>query len=1103
MVSGRKPAGRMLRGMATLGLTMLLIACGNGSQKPRQDQSGSIPGQTATPVAGTNQTAPSAQLSGAGQPPQQVVKVGNRPVPRPTPDVGFGQADVVFLPLNDDSGECFYVTWELRYYVRAAIKSLLTPYVEFTAADEVVADQKIWALKSESWVPFKPSEVLQMGRTFNARFAVLPVIHKADNGGIVATVSIFDIGSGQRTDTPAVQSAENIRSPQEAQRILLEASLAATEILGAKLGKEIKVPRAGTAPPPGSDDLLNDAASLCFRWDLKPTLSALEMASVAIRKGPADGRAWAAAARCYARLALDTDPHPARFHRECCLRATLAADLARKYAPEDADVRYAVGLARFAARRYLEAEAILKQLPKEHPGRKAADAMILAVRHQTVEFKKAGLDLSTLPEVTPHLYLAIYANMNEAPLEFSYEALEKLAWAHPGNISIEARRTQAAHYDLFRQMPCASQLSLLAFSRAFADLVPAVRRVGLDGRELAVATLADLKTIAGQSVPDEVRDKTAIAALEAEMSKVEKLGTNEVVLHAIASMHADNILLRLMNAYARFESTALRQLCEAPQPAKLPLELSLADRIRLYDRFVIEGLWAIAESLTGQAKYAEAKSFCTQFAEAFPADEAAQIGASWVYRTGRGFRPESVTPCFDQAKYAWCDYVPEHYTRCEWAAGTRPDDQVAMSVKQVVVRDLFDPSLLTRTAYLLYNNRHWDLAAEQFQKAIDADPYRPKLRVAQIYVERARTEKQFTKEAIERLASEFPDYPDLDETLASLYFDAGMEVEAEKACRKLLESQPGHPMATVSLARVLSFQGRSEEANALIAEQLKSNPRLQYEIGQKALNPLYPRYYRFEVQADQACAAALQGDWDRTLAAADAILTQRVQDLPGAYLKSMYFLHKGDFAEGDKYVFMARVMLQHAPAPYQVLAQWRYYAGMFEKAVESCNNGHPYMDGEIDTHLALTEVRARLMNKDRSGAASVVRRLKLFAPWSTRTYLCDALLSLDLGEIAAARRAIDVVLRHHPSSPLALTVHARILAAEKKRDEATQAFQSAQIAARNPWDQTEAWLYLGENLEAAGKPEEAKAVWETLLNCWPKGWWADQARQGISRIAKD
>lgn len=1100
-------------------------------------------------------TPPPATPSAVGQvTPVPGPNVEGRPIRQPTPAVKFGTVDVLFMPLNDETREGYFLTWEIRHYARATITALIAPFVRCTIGDDFSVEQRIWATDLDLKKPIPLATLRDFANAFGARYVVHTSMRRTEDEAIAASISIIDAQNGRQVGAVSNRGKPGDFSPTEAQRVLLETARAGADLLIKTLGGDGSIPQSGRPTATGARALIAEAETLCRRWDLASIYRALYLSSVAIRAEPADGRAWALAGRCYARLANDTARYPARFHREARLRAIVAVDLARRLAPDDPGVRFGAATALHANRRLVEAETIYETLVGEPEYKNESLIALSEIRRkpelldqiETKEQPKTGTDAVR--------YLLANAQLAAGNTTASMNTLRGLQKDDSQNTVLSARLVETLRS--WGGPPAyfhgGAQHSVLTVSEAFRELLPLVWNFDFTGRQIAQKALSDLRQIAGDSVPLALDTKEDVANLATGLTAVHDPSLNQAAMASISQVPPDNLLFRLLRTYSTLQSETVKHLLEHPPKTTTPMDFSLLDRVRLRDRLIGEALGDMLMALQNWGVYDAAERFAAEIGKTLPTDVAVQTFAGLFYERGtRYFNPPLVTQYLDQAKYNWAYYLPERLTRARWAFSLVPPDEVERILRDISYYDIFDPDLAATIAERFSQIGRWGPAADFLGRAIKGDPYRMNLHKQLIYFERARSGRQISKESIENLEERFRDRSEIENVVAELYYAAGLTAEAEKACRNLLLKDPHAHSAFFNLRDLLRWQGRHEEADQLTARFVADHPSLtgnaalvdaasfyyerrEYDKAARflegkwgALDPWqgdtiltmgnlkwaygdlkgaraeyersYQRYGRPWGPSNIARIEALRGNWEEMLKQGDRILSRHAATLEGHWLRAIYFLHKGNLAEGEKAVLYDRIMLAHDPRAFRNFGLWRFYAGKFEQAIAICEEGRRYEREPVNESLDLTECRARLVMGDVDGAEPIIQRMKLFGHTSKWTYYCEALWRLRRNETAAARAAIDVARRDNPRDTFIQLAHARILLAEGKNEEAVREMRDAAAHIHYPWHSTEVYLYLAQALEAAGRPIQAKQEYERLLALWPAGYWADQARAGLAK----
>ena len=1122
-------------------LLVLLSACG-GPSKPKQAPPPTpAPSPTPAPITAPQPTPTPGQ------------RIGNLNVPHPTPEIKFAKADVVFFPLSDETNRGFFLTWEIRHYARVAVTALIASFVTCKIRDDFTVEQKVGVMQTDLKTDFPPAKLAEIGREYDARFVVHPHTKKVEDSTIEATISIVETATGQLVGSKSARGKPGNLSPGEAQRVLLEASLAASDVLIEALGGKATVPQSGRPTPQGSQPVLADAEAKLRQWSLPATRAALDLTGIAIKNEPADGRAWAMAARCYARLALDTDRYPARFHRDSRLRSIVAADLARRFAPNEPDAQFAAGEALYANLRYPDAEKILSGFAKDPKYGPEALSLLAIIRHKPEDLPKANPEEALASDISAARYLAFRAKYLAGKARDNVAECGKWLQKNPRNVVVAARLSDALGYvGPGSRVSGGIQHSLLSMSEALAELLPALWDLDPTGQQIAGEALKGVREIIGSSVPENLDGPNAAGQLRSALDAPSDPKRNSLAMDGIMQMAPNNLLFRLMNTYSRFETAAVRHLIEQPFNTGRPLVLSLLDTVRLHDRLIIEGLGATAHGFEDWGVYDDGRRFVDEVGKAFSTDEAAQIFVGLFYRMSSPyFSPPTVTQYFNQSEYNWPHYVPQMLTRVEWAVPYETPAQVANRYKYLTFYDVFNAELSYSAATAIYNIRQYDDAVELLDRVIRDYPRRLDVRMKRLYAERARSGKQLTKTDVEKLANDFRDHADIDETLLELFYSAHLTTEAIALCSKILAKDPGHRSAFGKLVTLLREQGNLDLSNKLVAAYVAEHrdlvgnaalvdsanyyyDRRDYQRAAKflsgewgSLDPWqggtifmmgkirwalgdskgaraefereFERYQRGSALAAIALCEALRGNWGEMLKQADRIHASRPSDLDAWWVKGIYYLHQGNLAEGEKAVTYGRGMMAHDPDAFENLARWRYYAGDFAGAIAACDEGRRFVYAPMSAELDMLECRARLTLGDVKGAKQIVDRMRLFMPSANSTNICEALWHLSQKNIASARAVIDVARRWNPRNTFNQMIYGRVLLAEGKKDEAIAELQFAADHLHRVWEATEVYYYLAQALEASGQAAEAKKYYAKLLDLWPVGFWADRAKAGLGK----
>ncbi len=170
------------------------------------------------------------------------------------------------------------------------------------------------------------------------------------------------------------------------------------------------------------------------------------------------------------------------------------------------------------------------------------------------------------------------------------------------------------------------------------------------------------------------------------------------------------------------------------------------------------------------------------------------------------------------------------------------------SARQAVLDDLNDAGAWGHYAMVLYAHQFLDAAVICFQTAseLNADdlrwPYLKGMILAESDVARGLPD-------VRRAAAMAPENSDLQLRLAELLFDVRHLEESESTFRAVLKQEPDNPRAKLGLARVLSMDGRYEQAVPWARGAARALPQL------RAVHELLAKLYH---RLDQRKAADAQ-----------------------------------------------------------------------------------------------------------------------------------------------------------------------------------------------------------------------------------------------------
>jgi len=1061
----------------------------------------------------------------------------------PSGEVRLEAADVAFLPLADEGRDWFCNTHEIRHYAGAALRALAAPAVRPSERDPFLVEAIYHRIEPYRVEPFTSAALVTLGRRLAVRYVVQPVLTK-EGAARGVRLSIYDVTSGAEATSFTCAGTTSGDWPASAvQQALLDVSFAAVDSLTA-------LPRrnGATAPDaPGEVDLAG-AEDLARRWDLAAHCGQIDAASAALARDPKDARAWAMAARGYARLASDTRAYPARFHRECRLRATVAADLALRYGADDPGVRCAAAEARLAARRPVEAERLLEP-PGGATSPHEAQARLLraTIRRALVEPPPDAL------ATTPTTALAVLTgDMQRAARQYSLslQTFAALLEKDRENVVLSGRhavlRAHAGHPN--NHLDAGVYHTLLALTQAHADLVPATWSRGPEGRRLARATLMDLAGILGEEVPAHLDDAQHRAAFRRVVAFGADAERARQTVARVRGMPVDGQLLLLLRSYGEFQRAFTLQQTMRPREATTPLALTLLDRKRLYDRLIVDGLGVTMEALDDLSVAEEGDRLAVALAGAFPDDETAQAVAGYhYYNHGGAVRPPLVTERFARSEAAWAAYYPQYYVRAGWSVPGTPLASVARRYETLLSFDGFDAALALTAARGLHAIRCWDDERRAIDWGLARDPYAFELRAQALQAQRARSGRPIAQADIEAFARDFAHCPAAAQEVADLLRAAGDLAEAEAVCRRILAAAPGDREAYFDLTELLRAQGRADESEALIGPfvarhaDLDANravreaadfriERREYDLAaalmarhaarldpseqgtivtmgllrwfggdRSAAHAEFERYFNRYGRAAGPCRLAeleaMRGNWDEMRKLGDRLARTRTGDPHGHFLRAVVLLHDGHADQGRQTITAALQRMLQDPRAYELFARWHLLYGDFRTGARACRDGRRIVPGPFDLALDATAFRAALLAGDPIEAESILARLRLFAPNHSLAHACEALWRLHQRDVTGARRALEPARLRNPRDTLVRIAWGRILLGEGRVEEAVDALRSAIDEAHAPYELAEALLSIGEAYAAADRKDLADRAWQGVCELWPASYWADQAEE--------
>jgi tetratricopeptide (TPR) repeat protein len=431
---------------------------------------------------------------------------------------------------------------------------------------------------------------------------------------------------------------------------------------------------------------------------------------------------------------------------------------------------------------------------------------------------------------------------------------------------------------------------------------------------------------------------------------------------------------------------------------------------------------------------------------------------------------------------------------------------------------------------LYLTQSRWSEAEKQFRDAIAAEPKNAAARVALASVFMAQKQNDKAEQVLRDASRDLADSPEGMRLLANYYLASGQVDNALAEFKRLVEAHRKDSSLKKAYARLLLDVNRDQEADTIVAEVLKANPKdieaimlrgVVLERQGKAAEAVSLLQQAVKDSPDNAfaryhfgVAAAANGDADM----ADKQWREAVRIQPGMILAENALAgiaeRKGDvglLAEtaertikadpkyAEAYVWRAAVesnrsqpdlaeadlnkaiaLAPTSPRGYEALGRWRLaqkkYGDaerLFEQALERNPNDTEALRGVVLTYLAqnqrdkaLARVQAQIQKQPKNGSS----------------YVLLASLQVDSKDLPAAEASAQKALELDDKNAQAVTLFTRIEFARGSVDKAVSAWQ--QWIKDKPNDAT-GYVMLGSLEDARQNRPQAQKWYEEALKLKP------------------
>jgi putative PEP-CTERM system TPR-repeat lipoprotein len=383
-------------------------------------------------------------------------------------------------------------------------------------------------------------------------------------------------------------------------------------------------------------------------------------------------------------------------------------------------------------------------------------------------------------------------------------------------------------------------------------------------------------------------------------------------------------------------------------------------------------------------------------------------------------------------------------------------------INEAVAKDPKNSDVLMAQGTMLRTQGKYDEALAVFDKALALNPNHRTAHIEKAYINITRGKFPEAKAEIDAAEKNAPNNLLVTYTRALYEFSQGKYQAAQDALQRVLKAAPDHmPSILLSGASELNL-GAIEQAEMHLQHYLNSNP-----------NDIYARKLLAQAQLKSAQPA----DAVNTLAPA---LKSAADDPQVLALAGESYMQVHDFDKASAYLEKATALAPKAASlrtslGLSKLAQGDKAGGLSELELATSldpKSGHATM--------ALVQTEMSLKHYDKALAA--VETLEKEQPDNPQVLTLKGAVYMVMGNVPAARAALDKAVALNPTFIPAVQNLARLDLVEKKPEVAKQRYEKV---LQKEKDNADAMRALGELALMQNHPEEATSWFEKASNANP------------------
>jgi len=394
------------------------------------------------------------------------------------------------------------------------------------------------------------------------------------------------------------------------------------------------------------------------------------------------------------------------------------------------------------------------------------------------------------------------------------------------------------------------------------------------------------------------------------------------------------------------------------------------------------------------------------------------------------------------------------------AAGDR--EAAERYVADAVARDPKNPEVFMAQGTLLRLKNKPDAALAAFNQALVLEPSHRTAHIEKAYIEIARGKFPAAKTEIDAAQKNAPGNLLVTYTSALYEFTQGKFSAAQEALQRVLKVAPDH-MPSVLLAGASElYLGSTQQAEQHLRKYLEAAP-----------NDVYARKLLAQVQLKQAQPAAAAA----TLAPA---LKNAANDPQLLALAGESYMQVRDFNKASSYLEKAAELAPKAAGVRTSLGLSKLAQGDQSGGLNDLEMATSLDPKSSRATMALVQTEMSLKHYDKALAA--VAALEKQEPNNPQVHNLKGAVNMVMGNIPAARAALEKAVALQPTFVPAVKNLARLDLVEKKPDAAKQRYERVLEKDKN---NVEAMHSLGQLALLQNRPDEATGWFEKASNANP------------------